>query len=107
MAQTAAQEAITINLRKNRMAQLAGAVMAELGKNPLFPKEYSQDVYEALAEVFYNNGAHIMTDQDRAYFGMEPRDEMGWTHSERLRAALEMEATLAAMQVKMVLPDKN
>ena len=45
-----------------------------------------RDVSDRLYSVLYANGASLITDEDRAEIGLEPRDELGWTPSERVRA---------------------
>lgn len=74
------------DFRRRRAEYLTAAIMDEL-KDILQP--YSDDrlldhVYERLCRVLYENGAHIMTDRDRAEAGLEPRDDLGWTPSERV-----------------------
>lgn len=41
-----------------------------------------RDAHDELFKLFWNGGFEIITDMDRAMFGMPPRDGMGWTAEE-------------------------
>jgi hypothetical protein len=95
MADTETSEVVMINLRRRRMEVLVGAIMEEM--RHAIPSEFLEDVHHALADVLFKNGAYIMTDADRSEFGLEPRDELGWTVSERVQAKRNMDITRLQM----------
>jgi len=70
------------DLRKHRAIAFTAAVMREI--EDLIPHEANRDIYYRLLDLFHANGASIMTDEDRAKEGLEPRDAKGWTPSERV-----------------------
>jgi len=84
---TASSGAMIIDLRRRRMHQLLGAIMVEVMET--IPSDFHGELHDALAKVLHEKGAHIMTDQDRAELGLEARDILGWTPSERVRAEAE------------------
>lgn len=95
MTRTLTNEAIHIDLRKRRMDQLVAAVMDEVRHE--VPSEFLREIHDALSDVMYRNGVHIMTDQDRAEYGLEARDGLGWTHSERVKAEMRRQEVLMQM----------
>jgi hypothetical protein len=106
MNRTATSEAIMIDLRRRRMQQLVGAIMEEVGRT--IPSDFQGDLHDALAKVFHDNGAYIMTDQDRAEFGLEPRDYLGWTPSERVKAEADRRnIMLQMMNVSIALKESS
>lgn len=106
MVKTATHEAMIVNLRKNRAMALVGAILNELQKDDRFPNEHLSSAHDAMAEVFIRSGAYFMTDQDRAEMGLEPRDFLGWTPSERLeRKERERNALLSMMGITTPLKE--
>lgn len=71
------------DFRRYRADAFTSAVMREI--EDIIPDDVRRDVFYRLNDLFYQNGASIMTDEDRAKEGLEPRDAMGWTPSERVR----------------------
>lgn len=83
-----------VNLRRKRAGALAFALFREI--DDLLPDDIRRDVYDRMARVLHENGAHVMTDKDRAELGLEPRDFEGWTPSERVQEETRRhEATMA------------
>lgn len=91
----AIKELERVNLRRKRAQSFAAALMDEL-KNTLPPETELSDVYYRLLEILEKNGACWTTDEERAAFGFEPRDDLGWTPSERVA---DEKRRLAAMQI--------
>lgn len=92
---------------------LTAAVMEEL-RDVLEGVEYDpsperlhdlrRDIHYRLHEVFYRNGASIMTDEERAKEGLEPRDAKGWTVSERVAIQQAHQEVLYKMANLVVIP---
>lgn len=93
---SATSQAIEINLRRNRARQLAAEIFREL-EHVLTDTEKAA-VRNILVEVLHRNGACIETDALRADLGKEPRDNFGWTPSERLRQQDEKREILMLWQ---------
>ena len=72
------------NKRLLRAKQLAAEIIREI-EDVSDPKTNLSAVYNSLLDVLYANGASWITDQDRAEMGLEPRDDKGWTPSERIK----------------------
>ncbi len=87
-----------LNFRRARAQALAAALMDEV--KDVLPGDFDQAaVYDRLLDVLYQNGAAWTTDEERRRYGLEPRDELGWTPSERVEwEQKKAEALLAAMQ---------
>ncbi len=86
-----AREAMQIeDIRERRSKQLAGSIIHCLRR--YIPDAAINDAHHELLKLLYESGAYLMTDEDRAELGLEPRDELGWTPSEKLarEKALEM-----------------
>ena len=83
------------NLRRMRAQSFAAALMDEL-KDILPPETEMSDVYYRLLEVLEKNGACWTTDEERAAHDFEPRDELGWTPTERVA---QKKRELEAMQM--------
>lgn len=91
-----AQEERLINLRKRRAMQLLSELMHELSANNV--QCDMKALHDVMLEVFYRNGAYIMTDEGRASEGLPPRDDHGWTETDRLRRSREKhQAALSLM----------
>lgn len=71
-----------IDLRRRRADYFTVTVLEEI--KDLLPNDVIQEVHHRLFKVFHENGACIITDEERRAEGLEPRDELGWTPSERL-----------------------
>jgi hypothetical protein len=72
-----------INMRLGRSKAFAAAIMAEI--EDLIPECDKSQVHGRLLRVLHDNGAAWTTDEDRAAMGLQPRDELGWTPSERVK----------------------
>lgn len=88
----ARDEMSRINMRLGRSKAFASAIMAEI--EDLIPENSKGQVNERLLRVLHDNGAAWTTDEDRAAMGLGPRDELGWTPSERAQYERDL---LAAM----------
>lgn len=88
-----AAEAFTINARQLRANALAANIIQEL--DPFLSTEHGARsmAFSALCDLLAQNGAAFTTDEERALMGLEARDQMGWTPSERIaRKQRELEA---------------
>lgn len=77
--------------RRMRAIHMTAAIMQEI-EDLVDYQDARGRIYDRLYDLFYENGASIMTDVDRAKEGLEPRDAKGWTPSEKLalkRAEIE------------------
>ena len=79
------------DLRRHRAMQLVGAVLTEFRAAGV---DVTSDMHRVLLDVFYRNGACVESDQTRYDEGKEPRDELGWTASERVRYEQELHMLL-------------
>lgn len=82
-----------MNFRHQRASTLTSVLMEEIGD--ILPYETTKDVCNRIFHVLYQNGASVTTDEERARYGFEPRDDLGWTPSERVA---EKRRELDAMQ---------
>ena len=71
-----------MDLRRRRADFFTAMVFEEI--RDLLPDDTMRDVRDRLLKVFYENGACIITEQARRAEGLEPRDELGWTPSEKV-----------------------
>lgn len=70
-------------LRKHEAQMIGHAIFAEI--RDLLPREVESEVHERLLATLYRNGVMLVRDDERAELGLEPRDEKGWTPSERVK----------------------
>ena len=96
----ATEEAMRMNLRRRRAQELMWTIMHEL--DDVLPYELHRDVCDRLQWTLVQNGAYIMTDADRADAGLEPRDDKGWTFSERVQEKLNRQQAMLAMLAPFV-----
>jgi hypothetical protein len=89
------------DIRARRARSLAHEVFREI--EDLLPQEVSREALHRLMLVFTANGASLLTDQDRAEMGLEPRDGLGWTPSERIRFHDEKISAMHALS-RIVFP---
>lgn len=95
-----------VDRRKIRAQQLAAAIMQEI--DYYIPGVSKKNLFHALLETLYRNGAYIMTDKDREELGLEPHDGMGWKLSERLEAKIRRQQAMLAMVNKTYFfPEEN
>jgi hypothetical protein len=92
------------NLRQRRADRIAHELLAEIRHLNLEDRDWRL-VRETLQDVLERNGAHIMTDADRAEMGLEPRDNEGWTPSERVKLEIEHRDAMMTMASIMVPRD--
>ena len=69
------------DFRRHRADRLASTVMHILG-GTIEGRE--REAYHRLFDAFYEQGFEIVTEEERRASGEEPRDEKGWTATERL-----------------------
>jgi hypothetical protein len=82
MNTTAIKAAERINFRREKAMAFTSIIMEEI--DDLLPGDVQSLVFDRIFTVMSNNGAAWTTDHERALFGMEPRDNLGWTSSERV-----------------------
>ena len=86
-----------IDFRLRKAQALTAALMREI--EPYLPVDTRLgDVHDAMLDVLHANGAAWTTDEERAKMGLEPRDDIGWTPSERVRHEQDR---IEAMQMLM------
>ena len=81
--QTATEQLKRQDLRLLRARHLVAAVMQKL--SPYFDEQQDsarRDAYEALIELFHNEGVDVITDMTRADAGLPPRGPDGYTMEE-------------------------
>lgn len=87
--------------RKHNAVALATALMCEL--DDVLGDYDRRAVYDRLLTVLYENGAAWTTDEERAKLGLEPRDQLGWTPSERVaQEQRRLELTLSRVLTQTV-----
>ena len=72
-----------LDRRRRELDILAHCIWREVER--FVPDEYSRDAFNAIYGAFVRNGALITTDAERERFGLESRDNQGWTFSERVK----------------------
>jgi hypothetical protein len=88
-----------LDLRLHRARALTAALMREIA--PHLPGDTRLgEVHDAMLAVLHANGAAWTTDEDRAAMGLEPRDGMGWTPSEKIKAEQERLDLMRMMTVR-------
>lgn len=92
-----------LDRRLMRAQALTAAVMKTLEPCTLPGSERA--VYQALIELFYQSGAELSTDFDRADAGLAPRDGDGYTATERTDFETRLrEALLSPRPVVLAWP---
>jgi hypothetical protein len=94
-----------INLRKRRAQHFTATLMRDLMR--VLPDDCYDQVFEVLFESLSRNGACWTTDAERERLGFDPRDEAGWTMSERHESFLKLyEAHLKSMSAFIPLGEQ-
>ena len=97
-------------LRRNKANALTGHVMNVIGKYLCDHGDARghQDASRALMQMFYESGADIITDADRAAAGLPDRGPSGLTREElQIMEARRMEAMLAQVPPMFVTRHDN
>jgi hypothetical protein len=83
-ARTIYEKMERVDFRRHRAMHLTAALMQELDEvlDGLNGSGIRREIQERLFAALERNGAYVMTDEDRAKAGLEPRDGRGWTPSE-------------------------
>jgi len=76
-----------MNIRHAKAMSFTSILMEEIGD--ILPYEIQRQAYDRIFDVMYKNGASWTTDQERERFGFEPRDDAGWTSSERVKRKIK------------------
>lgn len=84
-----------MNHRKHDSQLIGRSIFSEI--RDLLPSDVEGEVYKRLLETLYLNGVMLVRDDERAKLGLEPRDEKGWTPSERVK--YEQDRVAAMYQV--------
>ncbi len=84
-----------MNFRRHRAMQFTAALIEEI--KDIVPPDSLREVHEHIFELMYRNGAAWTTDEERVKMGLEPRDDLGWTPSERV--AEEMRRQQAMLMI--------
>lgn len=86
-----------VDLRRRNADMIAHAFWREI--RDMIPDEAYEQVRDAIFDAAYRNAMTIITEAERAALGLEPRDGMGWTPSERIQAQqTEHQFLMMAMQ---------
>lgn len=72
-----------MDLRRHRAMSFTAMLTEEI--RHILPRESLREVHEHILDLMYRNGVAWTTDEDRAKMGLEPRDDLGWTPSERIK----------------------
>lgn len=100
-----------VNFRVRRAQSFSAALMQEI--RDVIPTDFDQgEVHDRLMNVLVENGACWTTEDERKEYGFEPRDDLGWTASERVeqkRRELEIMQMMMANNPVMLggLPDEK
>jgi hypothetical protein len=81
-ARTAVEHGMQLNIRRYHRDLLVNKLMLEL--DPYIPSGKHRQFHEALAGVLQRNGVMIISDAEAADLGLPPKDDLGWTDSDRL-----------------------
>ena len=92
---------VEMNIRRHRAKHMAAAVMQEI--KDFIPGETLPDVHDALIKCFDRNGLSLINDEERAHLGLEPRDDNGWTPSERLQSERAYLDAMLAMSQQIII----
>lgn len=98
---------LRLDLRRNRAQHLTAHMLNIVSKYVCEhgDRDAMQDLSRELMEAFYESGADIVTDADRAAAGLRPRDGYGVTKEElHIMEARRTEAMLRPMQVILPQP---
>jgi len=80
----AADKLQQINFRELRAQAMASAIMLEI--QDVAGEADLGAIHNRLLDVLHKNGAAWTTEPERIAMGFEPRDEFGWTPTERVEA---------------------
>ena len=72
-----------IDHRKRETQLIGHAIFSEI--RDLLSSDIETEAHDRLLETLYRNGVMLVRDDERAKLGLEPRDEKGWTPSERVK----------------------
>ena len=73
------------DFRRRRAEALTAALMQEI--DDVLPDNVErQTIFERMLSLLYINGACWTTEEERVKLGFEPRDSLGWTPSDRVKA---------------------
>lgn len=93
------------DLRRMRAQQFTAAIFQEL--SDIIPDDSHRTAHERLFQLFYDNGWAVTTDEERHAQGLEPRDDLGWTPSERVEEKRRKLEVMHAMANIIVSIDKT
>lgn len=83
-----------VDKRRIRATNLTAALMQEvMDVLPERHEDYSL-LHDRLMNVLYENGAAWTTEEERLAYGFEPRDDLGWTSSERVEYEMKRREVL-------------
>lgn len=105
---TAAQERemeFRQDLRKHEAQAIGYAIFDEIRE--LLPREVEKEVHERLLYTLYRNGVMLVRDDERDKLGLEPRDDKGWTPSERISLERDRISAMARMSSIVVNMPEN
>ena len=88
--------------RRHEAQAIAHAIFAEI--RDLLPHEVEGDVHDRLLSTLHLNGVLLVRDNERGKLGLEPRDEKGWTPSERVKYEQDRLTAMYSMAAIMVNP---
>ncbi|WP_288927325.1 hypothetical protein [uncultured Maritimibacter sp.] len=81
--------------RKREAVALGHAIVDEI-RDMIHPHDLGE-VRERIFEALYRNGVMLIRDEERAKLGLESRDKLGWTPSERVQFEHDRFAAMAQM----------
>ncbi len=93
------------DLRHRRAVELTAYIMSIVGKYICdhTGEQLHRRVHDDLMKSFYETGAEIITDLQRAAMGLPKRDEAGWTPFEaQAMEALRMQAMVKPLSIEPI-----
>lgn len=107
MKHTAASQIPLIDFRRRRAEAFAAALIQEVS-DVLHEDLDCSAVFDRLFKVLHDNGACWTTEKERISYGFEPRDELGWSPSERIaQKQAEMQAMLTLTNAPFIIKDNK
>ena len=82
------------NMRVNRARSFASKLVQDMPEE--IPEDLHEEIYLSLLDSLTRNGISWTNDEERAAFGLEPRDQLGWSPSEKARVQEKRETKRAA-----------
>ena len=102
---SALEQSLIFDVRQCRAKSFVATTMEEI--NDLIPADSHGEIHRRLMDMFYKNGAAWTTEDERNALGFEPRDNLGWTLSERLEQERQRNEYMLSISNTMIPVDPS